>query len=87
MIARVLPYIGKESEGSDEKDAVVVSNAVQKLVEGLGHKTTLTEYKVPAGEEESVALHALVGGKDHPDFEHCEFQFHGKDRFRGANVV
>ena len=30
------------------------------------------QYKVPAGEEESIALHALVGGKEHPDFANCE---------------
>jgi len=69
MIARVLPYIGKQSTGSDEGDAKLVSKAIAELVEGLGHKSTLTMYKVPPGEEEPIALHALVGGKDHPDFE------------------
>ncbi|KAH6705402.1 hypothetical protein BKA61DRAFT_646467 [Leptodontidium sp. MPI-SDFR-AT-0119] len=69
MIARVIPYIGKTSEGSDEKDSLVVSQAIAGLVEVLGHKTSLTEYKVPPGEEEPIALHALVGGKEHPDFE------------------
>ena len=42
MIARVLPYIGKKSTGSDEGDARVVSKAIADLVEGLGHKSTLT---------------------------------------------
>ncbi|CZR63053.1 related to Lactaldehyde reductase [Phialocephala subalpina] len=69
MIARAIPYIGKPSTGSDEEDAKVVSKAIAELVEGLGHKSTLTGYKVPPGEEESIALHALVGGKGHPDFE------------------
>jgi alcohol dehydrogenase class IV len=43
MIARVLPAIGKKSEGSDEKDALEVSKAIAGLVEELGHKTSLTE--------------------------------------------
>ncbi|KUJ09448.1 alcohol dehydrogenase IV [Mollisia scopiformis] len=42
MIARVLPYIGKESTGSDEGDAKLVSKAIAELVENLGHKSTLT---------------------------------------------
>lgn len=42
QIARIIPYIGKESTGSDEKDAHVVADAIAELVEGLGHKTTLT---------------------------------------------
>jgi 3-oxoacid CoA-transferase len=41
-IARVLPYIGKESSGSDEEDSKVVSKAIAGLVEELGHKSTLT---------------------------------------------
>ncbi|KAK0105610.1 hypothetical protein ONS95_004141 [Cadophora gregata] len=69
MIARVVPYIGEESRGSDEEDALVVGRAIEGLVEGLGHKTSLTEYKVPPGEEEPIALHALVGGKEHPDYQ------------------
>lgn len=43
MIARVIPYIGRTSEGSGEKDALVVSQAVAGLVEELGHKSTLTQ--------------------------------------------
>lgn len=88
MIARAVPYIGKQSTGSDEEDAKMVSKAIAELVEGLGHKTSLTEvcscqideglaadlkqYKVPPGEEESIASHALVGGKDHPEFKTCK---------------
>lgn len=45
MIARVIPYIGKTSEGSDEKDALVVSQAIAGLVEELGHKSTLTQVR------------------------------------------
>jgi len=43
MIARIVPYIGKTSEGSDEKDSLVVSQAIAGLVKELGHKTSLTE--------------------------------------------
>ena len=42
QIARIVPYIGKESTGSDEGDAHVVADAIAGLVEELGHKTTLT---------------------------------------------
>ncbi|PBP23457.1 alcohol dehydrogenase IV [Diplocarpon rosae] len=68
MIARVVPYIGETSRGSDEEDALVVSRAIAGLVDGLGHASTLTQYGVPPGEEESIASHALVGGKENPDF-------------------
>ncbi|PBP15575.1 alcohol dehydrogenase IV [Diplocarpon rosae] len=68
MVARVIPYIGETSRGSDEEDALVVSRAIASLVDGLGHASTLTQYGVPPGEEESIASHALVGGKEHPDF-------------------
>lgn len=43
MIARAVPYIGKQSTGSDEGDAKMVSKAIAELVEGLGHRTSLTE--------------------------------------------
>jgi 3-oxoacid CoA-transferase len=42
QIARIIPYIGKQSTGSDEKDSHVVGDAIARLVEELGHKTTLT---------------------------------------------
>lgn len=28
---------------------------------------------MPPGEEEPIALHALVGGKEHPDFQNCKY--------------
>jgi 3-oxoacid CoA-transferase len=43
MIARAIPYIGKESTGSVEGDADAVGDAIAGLVEGLGHKSTLTQ--------------------------------------------
>lgn len=42
QIARIVPYIGKQSTGSDEKDSHMVADAIAQLVEQLGHKTTLT---------------------------------------------
>ena len=42
QIARIVPYIGKQSNGSDEKDSHIVADAIAGLVEELGHKTTLT---------------------------------------------
>jgi len=42
QIARIVPYIGKQSTESDEKDSHIVADAIAGLVEELGHKTTLT---------------------------------------------
>ncbi|KAF1932162.1 alcohol dehydrogenase [Didymella exigua CBS 183.55] len=70
QIARIVPYIGKESAGDNVKDARVVADAIATLVEELGLKTTLTAYNVPAGEEEedAIASRALHGDKEHKDF-------------------
>lgn len=43
QIARIVPYIGLKSKGSDEEDAHQVADAIAGLVEGLGHKTSLTK--------------------------------------------
>lgn len=43
QIARVLPVIGEKSTGSVQGDAKLVSKRVAELVEGLGHKSTLTQ--------------------------------------------
>lgn len=42
QIARIVPYIGKQSTGNDEKDAHMVGDAIAELVEKLGHKITLS---------------------------------------------
>jgi hypothetical protein len=42
QIARVVPYVGKETTGDDCKDAQVVADAIANLVEELGLRTTLT---------------------------------------------
>ena len=46
QIARIIPYIGKQSTGSDEKDSHLVADAIAELVEELGHKTTLTAVSI-----------------------------------------
>lgn len=42
QIARIVPYIGEQSTGNDEKDAHMVGDAIAELVEKLGHKITLS---------------------------------------------
>lgn len=43
QIARMAPYIGLSKSGDDKKDAVAVGDAILRLVDSLGLKTTLTE--------------------------------------------
>lgn len=43
QLARMAPFIGVTRSGDDTKDAMAVGDAVLKLVEDLGLKTTLTE--------------------------------------------
>ncbi len=43
QVARILPVIGEKSTGSVQGDAELVSKRVAELVEGLGHKSTLTQ--------------------------------------------
>ena len=45
QIARILPYIGESSTGNSAEDSKKVSVAIAKLVEGLGHKSTLTQVR------------------------------------------
>lgn len=42
QIARIVPYINKQSTGDNGKDAHVVADAIAELVKQLGLKTTLT---------------------------------------------
>jgi 3-oxoacid CoA-transferase len=72
QIARIVPYIGKQSTGNDEEDSHSVGDAIAELVEQLGHKTTLTavrwlsaspetlltrfKYDVPTGDAEEEAI-------------------------------
>jgi alcohol dehydrogenase class IV len=43
QIARMAPFIGVPKSGDNQKDAIVVGDAILKLVEDIGLKTTLTE--------------------------------------------
>jgi alcohol dehydrogenase class IV len=43
QIARMAPFIGVARSGDDKKDGVAVGDAILKLVEEIGLKTTLTE--------------------------------------------
>lgn len=43
QIARALPYIGETSTGDVAEDTRKVSDAIARLVESLGHKSTLTQ--------------------------------------------
>lgn len=43
QIARIVPYIGKQSSGDNTKDAHVVGTAIADLVERLGLKSSLKE--------------------------------------------
>lgn len=42
QIARIVPYIGKNATGDNNKDAQMVADAIADLVEKLGLKTALT---------------------------------------------
>ena len=56
QIARILPYIGKESTGSNEEDASLVSKAIADLVAGLGHKSTLTQVWFPLAKVSCIGV-------------------------------
>jgi|SRR5690242_318185 len=47
QIARIIPYINKQSTGDDSKDTESVADAIADLVEKLGLKTTLTAVRFP----------------------------------------
>jgi 3-oxoacid CoA-transferase len=47
QIARIIPYIGKQTAGSEEGDSHIVGDAISELVEMLGHKTTLSAVNIP----------------------------------------
>ncbi|KAL1957443.1 hypothetical protein VTO42DRAFT_6011 [Malbranchea cinnamomea] len=68
QIARILPYIGRESSGDPTADAHAVGDAIDDLIGKLGLRSTLTDYNVSQGEVEAIALRVLGGNKEHPDF-------------------
>ncbi|EEP81691.1 predicted protein [Uncinocarpus reesii 1704] len=68
-IAKILPYVGKQTTGDWKRDAHLVGDAIGELVEDVGLKSTLTEYNVGPEEEEAIATRALGGDKSHPDLQ------------------
>ena len=56
QIARLAPFLGIPDKNSAEESAIAVADKVQELVEDLGLKSTLTEYKVPHTEQEMEAI-------------------------------
>lgn len=46
QIARVIPYINKQSTGDDSRDAQIVADSIANLVEELGLRTTLTDVRL-----------------------------------------
>ncbi|KAK4629105.1 putative alcohol dehydrogenase [Fulvia fulva] len=58
QLARMAPFIGIAKSGDDKKDAVAVGDAILKLVEDLGLKTTLTEKNV--GEDQVHTITKLA---------------------------
>lgn len=56
QIARLAPFLGIQDKGSNKENAVAVADAVADLVERLGLKSTLTEYKVPKTQKEMEAI-------------------------------
>lgn len=56
QIARLAPFLGIQDKGSDKENAIAVADKVQQLVDELGLKSTLTEYKVPRTQQEMEAI-------------------------------
>ena len=55
QLARLAPFLGIP-DSSDKEAAIAVADKVKQLVEELGLKSTLTEYKVPHTEQEMEAI-------------------------------
>lgn len=62
QIARMAPFIGLAKSGDDVKDATAVGDAILKLVEDLGLKTTLTEKGV--GKDQLHVIAKTATGKE-----------------------
>ena len=65
QIARMAPFIGLRKSGDDVKDAMAVGDAVLRLVEDLGLKTTLTEKGV--GKDQLHVIAKTATGKEEGD--------------------
>ena len=54
QISRLCPFVGVTASGDDVKDGIAVGDAILKLVESLGLKSSLTEYKVDESEAHTI---------------------------------
>jgi alcohol dehydrogenase class IV len=54
QLARLCPFVGVNKTGHDKKDGQAVGDAILKLVEDLGLKSSLTEYKVDESEAHTI---------------------------------
>ncbi|KAI4178898.1 MAG: hypothetical protein L6R41_008154 [Letrouitia leprolyta] len=50
QLARIIPYIGRTRIGDDQRDAILVGNAIDALLKELGLYTTLDEHGVGEGQ-------------------------------------
>jgi 3-oxoacid CoA-transferase len=70
QIARLVPFLGIQDKGSDKENALAVADKVEELVERLGLKSTLTEYKVPQTKEEMEGIaERATHSKEGSDYE------------------
>ena len=60
QIARILPFIKKACSGDDEKDALIVADAIDDLVKTLGLKSSLREIGV--GEDQIPKIVKMATG-------------------------
>ena len=56
QIARLIPFLDLPDAGSDKDNALAVAAKISQLVEELGLKSSLTDYKVPKTKEEMEAI-------------------------------
>lgn len=68
QIARMAPFIGIATSGDDTRDAVAVGDAILKLVQDLGLKTTLTEKNV-GKDQVDVITKTATGQESGPLFD------------------
>ncbi|THY13262.1 Dehydroquinate synthase-like protein [Aureobasidium pullulans] len=54
QISRLCPFVGVTASGDDKTDGIAVGDAILKLVESLGLKSSLTEYKVDESEAHTI---------------------------------
>jgi len=67
-LADALYYLRESPTGSLDGDVRRLATLIDKLVEDLGLKSTLGEYKVPKSDVPDIASRAL-GSADHPDID------------------